>query len=217
MASPDEEVFFRMARAWAKKQTYLFGLQGDFAEDCIQSFVVKWLFKSYHPPLWTWPKARCHAFLRRASRNHVLNFITACQRRRKYEGLDYLESRCREPACLSAEAERDFLPEVYAEKELFWEQIEVGLQVLTPSQCALLIRYHLENAAIAEIAASSGRSVHAIEQSLSNARKRLRSALIAQGNTEAELRSYVSLPANRAYRMKSSYRQRHGVEEGEKI
>jgi len=43
-----------------------------------------------------------------------------------------------------------------------------------------------------EIAASSDRTPHAIEQSLCRSRKHLRAALERRGSTEAELRQYLA-------------------------
>jgi hypothetical protein len=77
-------------------------------------------------------------------------------------------------------------------RSLFWDQIHDALQGLTPLQRKLVVCYHVRESTVAELARALGCNSHAVHGLLSHARKRLQAHLVASGNTETELRSYLS-------------------------
>lgn len=183
---PEEAEFYRRARDLAEHEARIVHLTGDVAEDCVQSFVVKWLFKHFDPPVWTWSPARRDVFLRQAARNHTLNFI----RDRRSMGTIFDEYP--ELAVVEADFEgREPNVDANLLRDQFWEQIRSGLSTMTVRQRTLLMRYYQEEAAVAEIASECSCSAHAVEVGLCAARRRLRLNLVRQGDTESELRSYL--------------------------
>ncbi len=186
--SPAEESFYRSARAWARYQAARCGLKGDDADEFEQSFVVRWLLKPAEPPVWTWTASRREPFLRRAARNHALNFV--CTMQAETAALDeYALTLCEEDALLEIVAVQ---PETHLFRSLFWQQVRSGLHRLRPGPGELFARY-LAGASADELGFTFGRTRHAVNQSLASARRRLRAVLATQGCTEMELRSYVPL------------------------
>jgi len=189
MLSRAEESFYRSARAWARYQAARCGIDGDLAEELEQGFVVKWLFKPIEPPIWTWPAGRRESYLRRSARNYTLNFVESLRSERASLAA-YAMSLYDDDAPLP---ELELVqPEKRLFRSLFWRQIYSGLRGLRPAAGDLTSSY-LCGDTICELSSASGRTKHAVNQSLSSARKRLRAILMAQGNTETELRSYVPL------------------------
>ncbi len=189
MQSRAEESFYRSARAWARRQAARCGLNGDLAEELEQGFVVKWLLKPMEPPIWTWPAGRREPFLRRAAWNYALNFVHGLQAESASLAA-YAIRLCDDDATLP---EIDAVqPEKRLFRSLFWRQIESGMQSLRPGAGELIAGYLCGDTS-GEIGCASGRTKHAVNQGLSHARRRLRAILMSQGNTETELRSYVSL------------------------
>lgn len=182
--------FFDLARNCARRQAVSAGLQPADVEDCAQGFVVRCYQMKYDPPLWMWSSDDCGRFLHRAVRNFVLNFIAECGRRR-HESLDSSIVSQARMVFLFGRAKTEYLPEAYADKNDFWYKIAKGLQAITPAQRDILVRYHLDDQTVAELAASIGTSMHAVQERTSLARKRLQQALCVQGETRTELTQYA--------------------------
>jgi len=188
MEGHDDEKFYGSARSAARRQAIRYGLKGDAADDLEQSFVVRWLFSPIQPPIWTWPDWKLDPYLRRAARNHAASFLARMRAERAL--VDRCVLRMCEgaalPGALAAEQ-----PSGIQFRELFWRQIRCGIALLRPGPAELFARW-LSGESAFELAGSD-RARHAIRQRLSQARRRVRSALTAQGNSESELRSYLPL------------------------
>lgn len=140
----------------------------------------------YGPPMWTWPEARRDGFLRRAFHNHALNYA----RDKKLNATVFVGSLDLAEALEVETCDANMLPNSRF-RQIFWEQVQPGLDALTyRQQLVLLSRYSVERSVL-EIAAELGCSPHAVEECLSLARRRLREYLVAQAVTEGELRSYL--------------------------
>jgi DNA-directed RNA polymerase specialized sigma24 family protein len=63
---------------------------------------------------------------------------------------------------------------------------------LPRAQREVLVRHHLREETIAELAAALSRSPHAVEQLLLRARQRLRSVLERRGWSERELKGWLA-------------------------
>jgi RNA polymerase sigma factor (sigma-70 family) len=186
MSTQQKDAFFRVARGAALVQAHQVGLTEDNAEECAQSFVVKWLLKAFDPPPWTWSTGRCHAFVRRAARNHAINF----QRDSRHSDREVWSSKLDLVGAIVTD--HDAQPSVCLMKRQFWEQIRSGLDELEDPQRALFLRFHVDRTPVDELASASGRTSHAIRQSLRITRRRLRKLLCEHGHTESELGSYLS-------------------------
>lgn len=184
-----EELFYQSARMFARHQARSWGLSGDLAEELEQSFVVAWLLKPTQPPIWTWPAARRDSYLRRAAKNHAVNFMNRL--RAEKASLDAYSATLPE-----ADPRLEDLTVAPLLRKLFWQQIRSGLHRLRPGTGDMFVSYYVESATIDELESASGRTNQAVRQNLAHTRRRLRSILAADGNTEAELRSYVDRPGH---------------------
>ena len=80
------------------------------------------------------------------------------------------------------------------EERLSLNDIAEALQQLSPAQRDLFVRYHLRNQDIRDLAARTGRTPHAIEESLSNIRRRLAALLTSRGWTDTDAQSLFHAP-----------------------
>lgn len=154
------------------------GLRHDEAQDCAVEF-LEHIFKRNQP-------IPSSAWLHRCAHNFACNYVRALARRRAKE------QTWSERYADNAEQQRDSHAAptpgpktLFLQKEL-WEQVVGAVRQLTPTQQALFIRYYLRNYSIRDLATRTGRTPHAIEESLSNIRKRLNQILQKQGWTEQD-------------------------------
>ncbi len=161
------------------------GLNVEDTEDCVLHFAQKMLTA----PL---PTSNVEAWMRESARNHVIDYARARQKRLTHE--------CYWPQTVSDSGQpvkrdcQDGAPSV--EAELLQDELRrllmVALMELSPMAREVFLRHHLSGESAEEIATSSGRTPHAVEQSLYRSRKHLRAALERHGSTEAELRQYLT-------------------------
>lgn len=187
MESRAEIEFYEAARACARQQAHRLGLAYDCREDCAQSFVVRLLSLRGDPPLWNWPRARRFAYLRRAARNHALNFL-----RHEHATVDiYGGPPASDHGRWQLAEDAAHSPERILLQRLFWQEIQQALDRLTPLQQTLVVGYHVRHERAPELAGELGCTHHAVHSLLSYARHRLGACLAARGSTEADLRSYL--------------------------
>ena len=161
------------------------GLNVEDTEDCAVHF-AQWMLttKLPAPPLGAW--------MRKCARNHVINYLRGRRVRLMHE--------CHWPETVSDKGQpvkwdcQDESPGVEAEllQDELWRLLMAGLAELAPVPQQVFLSHHLYGESAEEIALSSDRTPHAIEQSLCRSRKHVRAALIRRGSTEAELRQYLA-------------------------
>lgn len=173
-----KEDFLSEALIQVGKRCARAGLYGKWKEECEQTFVVRWVNDTSEPPVWMLPPMRQAALLSKAARNHVLNFVRDLTLRARRERP--LESLLEQRAAAGS-------PQEMLMKGHFWDEIDTALQRLTPAQRTLFIRVHFYGDTIEEIARQTGRTIHAVTQSLYTARRRLRAILIEMGYVAATL------------------------------
>jgi DNA-directed RNA polymerase specialized sigma24 family protein len=181
MSHPHEEAFFELARRTALRQAIRFGLDRDTAEECAQSFVVRWLFRALDPPPWTWSAARCRPYVARAARNYVADYAIEAERSR----LEAISVHCEFQERCPPHA--DASPAVRLLRHAFWDEIQVGIDRLAPPVKTLFVRRHLENWSVEDLAVATGRTANAVSHSLRNSCGRMRQLLAARGTTAGEL------------------------------
>ncbi len=124
-------------------------------------------------------------WLYRCASNHTKDFCRVRTRLRSREASCYVDDPDREK--LSA-MEQDGNPLATFLRAACREQILQAISQLAEGQRVLFVRHHLGDESIASLAASSGRSPHAVEQTLFRARQRIQSLLERRGWSERELR-----------------------------
>jgi RNA polymerase sigma factor (sigma-70 family) len=163
-----------------------FGLPGEDAEDCAMEFVTRSLEPSSVPAAEKTSFYARPGYLRRCAINYLLNFSRARLRRQNRE-------RTGEAAAIRADRTESSL-EARLLKRAFWQQVATVLALLAPVSCQIFLSSHLDGETIKELAASFDRTPHAVEQTLSRTRSRLRLLLERQGITESQLREYLACP-----------------------
>lgn len=192
----------QVAQARARRQ----GIVGEAAEECALQFLERMLQRTWqalHPP-----NARpaggdvssaggdvSEAWLRRCADNFARNVRRHWTRVHRWEARwpDWAgpEGERQDWDCPDGDANSN--PEVRLLREELLGRIHAAAQQLTPAQQFLFERYFLDDASIPSLAAATGQTPHAISQSLSNIRKRLRAILERQGLDEQVAREYIQL------------------------
>jgi RNA polymerase sigma factor (sigma-70 family) len=181
-------LLLRVARFHAGRR----GLTADEAEDCAVAFVERMLRKAGQAVPRELPGHCFAAWLHRCA----ANFATSYCRARAPLG----QNECPWPETLDANGSRQpwdcadnaLTPEASLLREEFWRRMTAALEQLSPAMRELLVRHHLHDECIQEIAVSSGRTPHAVEQTLVRARRRQRAILERMGLSEPELRVYIA-------------------------
>lgn len=168
----DNQEVFHVAYQQARR----IGMKLEDAQDCAMDFVVR-LLKPENP---TAPSV---AWLHRCAYNHACSFRRTIVRRQKHESSS--SEPYHEEVAQAFGGYRPGPKTLMMRKEL-WKQITKALEQLTANQRELFVRYHLRSETIRELALRFNRSPHAVEESLSNTRKRLVALLIQQGWTIAD-------------------------------
>lgn len=187
-----------VAQTQARRQ----GLRGEAAEDCALEFVERMLladdWRALRPPgqeqvdrQRTPPEPSSEAWLRRCAGNFARNVhrrdVRLSQRERVWpewrddegEGPDW------EPVALQETPEARLLRSELAQR------IEAAARRLTPAQRELFERILVDEESVGEVAASLGRTPHAVSQALLTLRQRLRGLLERQGLDERAVEEYL--------------------------
>lgn len=164
------------------------GLQREDAQDCAMDFVVRLLGKQEASKN-TVPEplvGRTAAWLQRCAHNHACNYARSLSRRRQRE--QSWTDRFGANGDLAEETRMATGPgprTLVLRREL-WKQIATALERFTPDQREIFIRFHIRRENTRELAVRFKRSPHAVEECLSNVRKRLATLLRSYGWTEEE-------------------------------
>lgn len=172
------------------------GLSADDAEDCAISFVERMLIDSEEKVLRS-PDKRSEVgtfslqWVRHCALNHARNF------RRHNSIIQSHESHWPDSETCQSSPEllrilRNVSPEAFLLRNEYWRSIASVMAHLEPMPRELLLLHHLSGYTIAELSAYSGRTPHAVEQTLSRTRRHIRALLGRQGTTEAELRFHFA-------------------------
>lgn len=128
------------------------------------------------------PALKSSAWLHRCAYNHTCNFARSLARRQRCER--GISERSLQMRATPGPGPRTLL----LRKEL-WDQVVKALQKLTPEQRELFVRHHLRDESVRDLARQTGRTTHAIEESLSNIRRRIPALLKLQGWSDEETRN----------------------------
>lgn len=156
------------------------GLTREDSQDCAQEFRVHFL----RTPV---PDGASTAWLNRCAHNYACNYLRSMVRRKsteqKYTDQIVGSKHCR------AGAEVYFPgPRTLTLRKVFWDQLLLTLRHFTPEQQSLFLRYHIRQHSMTDISLQTGRTVHALQQSLSHMHRRLSRLLLEQGWNLAEIR-----------------------------
>lgn len=164
------------------------GLAREDAQDCAQEFRVHLLRTAL-------PSAPSSSWLHRCAHNYACNYLRGLIRRRSTEQR-YREHVTGAPQGGSVTMIRIPGPRTLTLRKVFWEQLVATLRQFTPEQRSLFTRHHLRQHSLAAIAAETGRTVHALQQSLYHLHRRLAKLLLEQGWNVADVRQLfgASLP-----------------------
>jgi RNA polymerase sigma factor (sigma-70 family) len=182
-------VYGRQAYAIGYFQASRVGLQHDDAQDCAMDFVIKALGREFAEIALTSKTAWLH----RCAYNHALNYSRTISRRRQRE--QSWTERYGEDAEREANARPAAVPgprTLTLRKEL-WHQVAAAVQRLTPMQQELFVRHHFRHQTARELAAMFDRTPHAMEESLSNIRRRLAALLRSSGWTDEETQALFKM------------------------
>lgn len=157
-------------------QAMRLGLPREEAQDCAMDFVVHMLSMPMELS-----SAKSSAWLHRCAHNYACNFGRSLARRRKRESA-WDDELLQELPTSGPGPKTQFI-----RKEM-WNQVIVALQNLTPDQREMFVRHHLRDESVPDLAKRFKRTPHAVEECLSNIRRRLPSLLQHQGWTEDETR-----------------------------
>jgi RNA polymerase sigma factor (sigma-70 family) len=180
--------------ALAATYARLWDLPDSDAEDCGRSFVEHMLAEDGRSLRAYQPGCCFAAWLRACAANWVKNYRRAQVRRRQHE-IPWPEvispsgSHLRWDCPDSAQAPEDTLLHNEA-----WKCVMAAIGQLSAAQRELIVRHHLDDEAIPELAASTGKTTNAIEQTLHRARQRLCAQLARQGWTDTELLACLAPP-----------------------
>lgn len=186
----------------AENQAYRQGLRGEAAEDCALEFLERMLltddWRALHPPEreqtarpQTPQEPSSEAWLRRCAGNFARNARRRDVRLSRRERVwpewrdDEGEGPSWEPAAPQESPEARLLRGELARR------IETAVRHLTPAQRELFERILVDGEPVGEVAASLGRTPHAVSQSLLTLRQRLRAQLERQGLDERDVREYL--------------------------
>ncbi len=162
------------------------GVQPDDLDDCEIMFVEHMLL-CRERQVRARITARSFGWIHCCARNHAVWFLQSGIRNSRLEA--------RFPTVPISElvpqraADNVKCPESIFIRAESWARMAAFLGKLAPEQQDLLVRHHMHGQSARELAAALGRTPHAIEQSLSRARQRLRRMLDVQGITESDLRT----------------------------
>ena len=164
------------------------GLPREDAQDCAQEFRV-------HLLRTPWPGSDASAWLHRCAHNYACNYLRGLMRRQTAEQ-KYSEHVTGTRPGANIPMVRLPGPRTLTLRKVFWEQLVRTLRQFTPEQRSLFTQYHLRHQNLADIAAQTGRSVHALQQSLYHLHRRLAKLLLEQGWSVADVRQLFgsSLP-----------------------
>jgi RNA polymerase sigma factor (sigma-70 family) len=169
--SPNEivQVAYRHARQ--------LGLSREDAQDCAMDFRLH-LEKSAntHPENPAW--------LHRSAHNFACNYLRSQMRRSRRER-DWVEGASgavRRPNASPSSPG----PRTLTLRKLLWEQLSRLLRQCTPAQQELFVRYHVRRQSIIELAEHTGRTPHALRQSLSQMNRRFAQQLQQHGWSRTE-------------------------------
>lgn len=177
---PDAPISSKQAFAIAFFQATRLGLLREDAQDCAMDFVARLLGSGNTLP------ACSTAWLNRCARNHASNYARNVGRRQQKE--KSWTERYGEDGDRLAQAHASATPgpKTLTMRKEFWRQVAAALTHLTPAQRDLFVRYHLRNESLQNLSLRYHRTPHALEESLSNIRKRLAVLLSSQGWTDKE-------------------------------
>lgn len=183
----------QVAQARARRQ----GIVGEAAEECALQFLERMLQRSWRSLR---PPNACssggevsEAWLRRCADNFARNV------RRHWTHVHRWEAPWPEWAGPDGERQAWDCPDGGADPEArllrdeLLGRIQAAARRLTPAQQFLFEAYFLDEASIPALAAATGQTPHAVSQSLSNIRRRLRAILERQGLDERVAREYIHL------------------------
>ena len=180
------------------------GLSGEASEDCALEFVERMLLHDDWRPLHPAQASASsgsesgsrqyrvsEAWLRRCADNFVHNVRRRWERISRNEqpwpqwsALESIEA----PGELPSQSES---PEQALLRGEFEQRLYASVRQLTPAQQELFERHFLGDETVADLAATTGRSAHAVSQALLTIRKRLRGLLERQGIDELAAREYL--------------------------
>jgi RNA polymerase sigma factor (sigma-70 family) len=200
---PDETSAHFCQDLWrlAYLQGLHYGLQQEDAQDCASEFILHWLTNSSvtlkDPEEYT----RCWWY--RCVKNWIISFRRHLNSVRRHEARWPRWETEESVQELWEVADERFQPEACLLLNNFKEKLQNALLHLTPSQRELFIQHHINQVSIEDLSIASGRTEHAIEQSLYHVRKRLREILTRQGFVQ-EYCTFVPPPSSSYQRTHSS-------------
>lgn len=149
------------------------GMPREDAQDCAMDYRLHLLC---HPNLPTGSEA----WIRSCAHNYACNYLRAQIRRRQRERDGAASAPCH-TGLKATFGLRLPGPRTLALRRALWEQLFSTLRQFTPEQRDLFIRYHVREQSWQELTQRTGRSAHALQQSLYHIHKRLACLLVAQG------------------------------------
>ena len=166
-SAPDQDLL-NIAYAYARH----LGLPREESQECALDFRLHML-RAQTVHLET-------AWVHRCARNFACNYLRAYIRRHQSERR-FSEQVVSRDQRLAGRAARGPGPRTLTLRNSFWEHVFATLQNLTSDQRELFIGYHLRQYSLTDLAQRTGRSLHAVEQSLYNIHRRLANLLQQQG------------------------------------
>ena len=182
-AFPDQELL-RIAYNHARR----LGLEREEAQECALDFRLH-LLRAENPRL------DSPAWLHRCARNYALNYLRTQTRRQQREHR-FAEQNHVMPSLLAEPVAFGPGPKTLTLRKALWEQVFATLKQFTPDQQELFVCYHVRQQTLAELSTATGRTVHALQQSLANLHRRLAQLLLQEGWSAGDARQLfgVSLP-----------------------
>jgi RNA polymerase sigma factor (sigma-70 family) len=153
------------------------GLSREDAQDCAMDFRLHLHNSSHsHPDNLAW--------LHRCAHNYACNYLRT-QVRRSSRERNWVESSTG-PLQRPTDVPQPPGPRTLTLRKQLWEQLIRLLHQYTPAQQELFVRYHLRRQSIPELSRRTGRTPHALRQSLSQMHHRLADQLHQQGWSGAD-------------------------------
>jgi len=177
------------ALALQHARTYALGY--NFAEDVSQSFGTRWLSDLRENKVWAKRCLDSEAYLRACAQNYAKHEISAIQQRSHRETA-FPESL--EDGGVACAESRDRFRHRFADPAIrneFCVLLTEVISRLQPRPREIFIRRHINQEAVASIAAALGCTPNAVSSSLSGSRNRIAAHLIAAGQSESDIREYL--------------------------
>lgn len=151
-------------------------------DDCEMTFVERMLLRGTEEPVLA-GMVESDAWLHRCAKNHARNYRrNTLRQQHRYVSLCAM----RHQATRDHEVVDKQTPERVLLRRHVQSSISSVVERLMPEVRAMLLRHYLDGQSAAEIAASSGRSLHAVEQVLYRARITVRMELTRKGVIPAD-------------------------------